>query len=86
MYSKGYGSCIALVDMSTSNSNDIWRVLMWEYRFVDTVCRLVAPVSLCRPHRLTRQEMCICNMAARSSNHCCCGKAMSITQLECVYL
>ena len=40
--SNRYSSCTAFVCMSVSNSKDIRRVLMWEYRFGDMVCPLVA--------------------------------------------
>jgi len=50
--SNRYSSCTALVFMSVSNSKDIWRVLMWEYRFVDTMCPLVAPKNFFVPAAL----------------------------------
>jgi hypothetical protein len=52
MCSNRYSSCTPLVCMSVSNSKDIWRVLMWKYRFVDTMCPLVAPKNVSVPAAL----------------------------------
>jgi hypothetical protein len=39
-----------------------------------------------RVHYIKQERQCTCrsNIAVRSRNHCCCGKAMSITYSECV--